>query len=244
MPYAILRTAKLKTAGNIGALNEHLQRTRLTPNADTELTRFNSQLAGSKDLAADVQARLTQAGCTVRSNAVLAVEHLITFSPEFLDIRKDVNEEGKAILRVYPPEDLAKYQAWRESTMEWLHERYGKENVVNVVLHLDEQTPHVHAVVVPIDERGKLNCRAYLGGREKMKQMQTDFAIKMAPLGLQRGVEGSKAEHQEVKRFYGLVKELNPQLAQDVQAQRQAAEQRIQQAERDRSQSQKGGIGM
>jgi hypothetical protein len=239
MPYAILRTAKLKTAGNLGGLNDHLQRTRLTPNADKELTPFNRQFAGSKDLAADVQARLTQVGCTVRSNAVLAIEHLLTFSPEFLDIRKEVNKEGRAILRVQSPEDMAKYQSWQESTMEWLHERYGKENVVNVVLHLDEQTPHVHAIVVPIDERGKLNCRAYLGGREKMKQMQTDFAAKMAPLGLQRGVEGSKAEHQEVKRFYGLVKELNPQLAHDVLVQRQAAQQQIEQAEEER----KKGLG-
>jgi len=234
MSFAILRTVKLKTAGNLGALNSHLQRTRPTPNADAELTLFNSQLAGSKDLAADVEARLVQAGCTVRSNAVLAVEHLITFSPDFLDIRKEVNKDGKAMLRVYPSEDLAKYQDWQRSTMEWLHDRYGKDNVVNVVLHLDEQTPHVHAVVVPIDERGKLNCRAYLGGREKMKQMQTDFAAKMAPLGLQRGVEGSKAEHQEVKRFYGLVKELNPQLTQDVQVQRQAVQETIQKAEQNR----------
>jgi len=28
---------------------------------------------------------------------------------------------------------------------------------VNAVLHLDEQTPHIHATVVPIDAAGKLN---------------------------------------------------------------------------------------
>jgi hypothetical protein len=38
-------------------------------------------------------------------------------------------------------------------------------------------------------------------------------------------VEGSQAQHQEVKRFYVLIKELNPQLKQE--AQRQVAQQRI-----------------
>jgi len=74
MPYAILRTAKLKTAGNLTSLNEHLQRLRPTPNADAELTPLNVQLVGSPDLAADVQARLDVAGCKVRSNAVLAYD--------------------------------------------------------------------------------------------------------------------------------------------------------------------------
>ncbi|MBD2766574.1 plasmid recombination protein [Hymenobacter sp. BT664] len=91
---------------------------------------------------------------------------------------------------------------------------------MNAVLHLDEQTPHIHATVVPIDAAGKLNCRAMLGDRQKMRSMQTSFAAQLAPLGLQRGVEGSQAQDQEVKRFYGLVKELNPQLEQEAQRQR------------------------
>lgn len=240
MPYAILRTAKLKSAGNLNSLNEHLQRLRPTPNADAELTPLNVQLVGSPDLAADVQARLDAVGCTVRSNAVLAVEHLMTFSPEFLDIRKEAGQSGKPAQLVGSAEDGAKLASFRDRAMEWLSERYGKENVVNAVLHLDEQTPHIHATVVPIDQAGKLNCRAMLGDRQKMRDMQTSFAAKLAPLGLQRGVEGSQAQHQEVKRFYGLVKELNPRLEQEVQ--RQVAQQRIRQADQQHSRS--GGLSM
>lgn len=53
-------------------------------------------------------------------------------------------------------------------------------------------------------------------------------------------MEGSQAQHQEVKRFYGLVKELNPQLEQE--AQRQVAQQRIHQAGQQHSRG--GGLGM
>jgi hypothetical protein len=238
MPYAICRTAKLKTAGNLGGLNDHLHRLRETPNADAELTYQNQQLKGSTDLAGDVQARLDAAGCTVRTNAVLAVEHVLTVSPEFLNFHKG-EANGKAAL-MGSPTDRERLTGFRDRALEWAEERYGKDNVVNAVLHLDEKTPHLHIVVVPIDERGRLNCRSYLGGKDKMRAMQTSFAEKMEPLGLVRGVEGSKSQHQTIQRFYGLVKELTPALEKEAQSQQQAqanqaVQQRIGQAEKKKS---------
>lgn len=65
-------------------------------------------------------------------------------------------------------------------------------------IQLDETTPHLVVYVVPIDKKGKLNCR-HLNGRDKMTAMQTDFAnVAGAKYGLQRGQEGSKAKHEEV----------------------------------------------
>jgi hypothetical protein len=82
---------------------------------------------------------------------VLAVEHIMTFSPDFLNIREEPGKSGKPALMVYPSEDVTKFSGFRDRVMEWLSERYGKENVVNAVLHLYEHTPHIHATVVPID---------------------------------------------------------------------------------------------
>lgn len=232
MAFAILRTAKLKTAGNIGGLNSHLQRTRPTPNADPELTHENEILRGSTDLQADVDARLNELDGPRRKNAVLAVEHLITFSPDFVQFYKDrvddIDEyEGPETHGLFPKTDVDRERLWGfiEHAQAWLDKRYGAENVVNVQLHLDESTPHIHATVVPVDEHGKLNCRALLGGREKMQDMQDSFGEEMAPLGLVRGVKGSKAHHQEVKRFYALAEELTPGLAAEtIQARLQASD--------------------
>lgn len=243
VPYAILRTAKLKTVGNLGGLNDHLHRLRETPNADQELTHQNRQLRGSDDLNADVQARLDAAGCMVRKNAVLAVEHLLTVSPEFLNFHKG-EANGRPAL-VGSSTDWERLVGLRDRALEWVDERYGKENVVSAVLHLDEKTPHLHIVVVPIDKRGKLNCRSYLGGAEKMRAMQTSFAEKMEPLGLVRGVQGSKSSHQTIQRFYGLVKELTPGLEKEAQTQHQElanklVQERIHQANQGKSRG--GGI--
>ena len=203
MAFAIVRTEKLKTAGNIGGLNNHLTRTMDVPNADPELAPWNSRPIGSENLLSDVQNRFDELGIKPRKNAVWAIEHLMTASPEAFDYKKIIDQEGKVALRG----NVQKWKAFENDCREWLKERYGKENVVNFTVHKDESTPHIHAVVVPIDKKGKLNCREYLGGREKMRDLQTSFAQKVEHLGLERGIEGSKAKHQDIKRFYEVIKQ-------------------------------------
>jgi len=195
--YAVLRVAKLKKAGNIGALNNHLERKMEVPNSDTEKQHLNKRFIGSDDLNADIQNRLQGAGVKIKKDSVLALEYILTASPEY-----------------FPPmpEDLTKYKAgeasWEAVNVfsrkagEWIKHEHGAENVVNVHLHLDEQTPHWHIVVVPIDKQGKLNAKSFTGGRKAMSDMQTRFAEHMSPLGLKRGELRSKADHQSVKKFY------------------------------------------
>ena len=89
-------------------------------------------------------------------------------------------------------------------------ERHGKENVVATSIHRDETTPHLVAYVVPIDPQGKLNAREFLGGRAKLSKMQTEFHSKVKDLGLDRGLEGSKAEHKTIKEFYAELQEPLP----------------------------------
>lgn len=200
--FAICRIEKLKTGGNIGGLNSHLTRTMEVPNCDKELSHLNHREVGSEDLNLDIQKRLEAAKIVPRKNAVLAVEHLLTASPEYFKLNKHQDVGKKPTLRG----DVQGYNAFKANAIEWLNERYGKENVVNVTVHLDETTPHIHAIVVPIDNKGKLNARGFFGGRDKMREMQDSYAQKMKPLGLVRGIEGSKAQHTTIKEFYGMLK--------------------------------------
>lgn len=66
-------------------------------------------------------------------------------------------------------------------------------------------TPHIHAYLVPLDERGKLNCKALFGTRVKMYGLQDSFAAAVAHLGIVRGVKGSVATHEKVRKYYSAV---------------------------------------
>lgn len=188
MGYAILRTQKLKSPAAVRRSLKHAFREQDTPNADPERTPDNTH-AGASSTAEALErfnARLPE---KVRSNAVLAIEYLVTASPEAM------NAKGRG-----------DQDAYFSDALEWLKAKHGAENVVYAGIHRDESTPHMYAYVVPIDARGKLNCRAFLGGAEALSAMQTDFAERVGRKhALERGIQGSKAKHQSIQQWYGQI---------------------------------------
>ncbi|EHU1749936.1 plasmid recombination protein [Acinetobacter baumannii] len=189
MSYAILRTEKLKTIGNIAASLSHNYRNRPTPNADPYRTVNNEHdLKTAGQVMDGIKNRLPE---KTRSNAVLCVEYLITMSPDWSGLGTEKEAD------------------FFKRSVEWLKQRHGAENVISTSIHRDETTPHLVAYVVPIDLEGKLNAREFLGGRAKLSKMQTDFHDQVKDLGLERGLEGSKAEHTTIKDFYAEIQKPN-----------------------------------
>ncbi len=83
---------------------------------------------------------------------------------------------------------------------EFFTERYGKENVVSAVVHLDESTPHLHFNLMPVTG-GRL-CAKELFDRAALRELQTDFyEIVGKKYGLKRGKEGSTAKHLDTVAF-------------------------------------------
>jgi hypothetical protein len=199
MGYAILRLQKLKAGVAVHRSLKHAFREQETPNAIPERLAENTHL-GAANVDEAMQRFRDRLPDKVRSNAVLAVEFLVTGSPETM--------AGKS---------RAEQDAYLHDALTWLQDRHGAENVFYAGIHRDETTPHLYDYVVPIDERGKLNCRAFYGGAAALRQMQTDFADRVGRKhGLERGVEGSRATHQRVSRHYAALQHADKTPAIDV----------------------------
>ena len=57
--------------------------------------------------------------------------------------------------------------------------------------------------MVPLTADGRLSAKEFIGGPQRLSKMQTDFHQHGGDkFGLSRGVVGSRARHQEVRRFY------------------------------------------
>ena len=195
MPFAIYRHEKIKTAQALTASANHMTRAADTPNADPTRAALNRVLIGSADPAADAAALIPAPDAVDeggkkrrRSNSVLAIEILLTASPEW-----------------WAAADADAQQAWLDRSTEWLVSEYGRENIAHLRLHGDERTPHLTGFIVPLDKAGHLNARKWIGGAARCRQQQTDYAAAVAPLGLSRGIEGSTAEHERVRRHYGQI---------------------------------------
>ena len=79
-------------------------------------------------------------------------------------------------------------------------ERYGKENVISAVVHLDESTPHLHLNLMPVTD-GRL-CAKKLFDRTALRDLQTGFyEIVGKKYGLKRGKEGSAAKHLDTVAY-------------------------------------------
>ena len=190
MNYAILRTKKIKKS-SLGGMTSHIARTRETLNADQEKKEENIILAGvdAKEAHIELLERINAIEATngrkTRKDAVACIEVLMTTSPEYM--------QGA---------DSDKVQEWAEKSIEWTNEHFGKNNMVSATLHLDETTPHIHAMVIPENDKGKLCAKDWLGGRDKLSAMQDEYAEHMQSLSLERGKKGSKAKHTEIKKWY------------------------------------------
>lgn len=189
MGFAIMRIDKVKSvvAGN-ARLNHNRRQTRcITSNPGKK----NICLTFSKQMRKDRNKSFRQifhertCGQKIRSNAVMALEIVLTFSPGA------VSDDN--------------LKSWATDNAEWLRNTFGESNIIDCQLHIDEKTPHIHALVIPIDEKGKLNARAFVGGtRERMSKLQSDYAEAMRHHGLERGIcrELTKSRHESSLRWH------------------------------------------
>jgi hypothetical protein len=83
----------------------------------------------------------------------------------------------------YPGEWLAeRLEPWVEASYEWLIESFGKL-AYSAVLHLDEVTPHIHALILPLNETGQLSYMGLFRRGHKFINIYETYFAKIAPLG-------------------------------------------------------------
>ena len=189
---AIMRCKKLSSMGSVASSLQHCYRERETPNAVPERTPQNQH--GKAKTTDEAMGRLRELlPAKRRKDAVLAVEYVMTASPEWWE---------KA--------SKAQQLEFFNQSHKWLASKYGKDNVFVATIHRDETSPHLSAFVVPLTKDGRLSAKEFIGNRTQMTADQTSFAEAVRHLGLERGVEGSKARHTSISEYYQRVGSQTP----------------------------------
>lgn len=98
--------------------------------------------------------------------------------------------------------DKKKSQDWINENFDFICKEFGKENIVRFTLHMDEKTPHIHAVTVPITNDGRLSSKQILGNPTTLRNRQDAYGLKMKPFGLERGERNSGIKHEDAKKYY------------------------------------------
>lgn len=245
MGYAVLHMEK--TSGTDAAMSAHIERTIKPKNADENRTYLNRELItfpdGVENRTQAIQYRLDTAGLTrkIGNNQVRAIRVLLTGTHEDM---KRITSEGRL-------------NEWCSDNLRYLADTFGRENIVSAVLHMDEQTPHIHATLVPIvkgerkrkkkEEQVKKRyrkkptdtarlCADEIMTRAKLKSYQDTYAQAMSGYGLQRGIDGSEAKHITTRQYYRDLMQQTEQLRTDIgqlQVRKETAQEELKRAKKE-----------
>jgi hypothetical protein len=204
---AIFRISKLKSFVAIAGAERHNRRTRATPNADPDRRQDNFTFMGDTDRPLVELARERIGAQKIRKNALLAIEVFISASPTYF--RPEALERAGYW-------DKEKFEAWLAANAVFLEQEFGAQRILRAECHLDESTPHIHAIVVPLTAAGKLSYRQLYGGkRTELSALQDRAWLAVADLGIERGQKGSQAQHRTVQAWYA---EIQQPLGADLDA--------------------------
>lgn len=198
MPFAICRIQKLKSISAATNSGKHTDRKQNTPNADPK--KLNIELVPHNiniTLGELVERKIGDA--KTRKDSVRCVEYFLGASPKYF--RPNCPDMAGYF-------EQEKLDIWIDFNLKWLQRKHG-DNLIKATVHLDEATPHIAAYVVPIHDdprspgQKKLSYNVDFGGsKHRLSELQDEYANDMKPLGLERGVKGSKAKHQDIKDYY------------------------------------------
>ncbi|MFR0922921.1 MAG: MobV family relaxase [Clostridia bacterium] len=201
MSYAIIRNDKLTRVDAQGAYIHNDRRSKGHSNKDIDPTRTHlnfwckkNELTYIKEF--DKMKKEYDLKGTIRSNSNIMCEMMITSDNAFFN--KIGLEETKRYFR-----ESYKFVC--------NYKNLGEKYIVSATVHLDETTPHMHFIYIPVihtkDKEGKdidkICCRDFWKGRDSYRQLQNAFHKYITSKGfdLERGlpVEETGAKHEKIE---------------------------------------------
>lgn len=203
MSYAIIRNEKLTRAQAMGAYkhNERKTKNHSNKNIDSSKTELNyylkkNELSYIKEFDR-IKEKYDLKG-QIRSNSNIMCEMVFTSDQKFFD-EIGYTESQRYFKESY--EFICKYKD------------LGEQNIISAVVHMDEDTPHMHLLFIPvvhtIDKQGnkidKVCCRDFWRGKNSYRDLQNAYFKHISEKGfkLERGelVEVTNREHYSVQEY-------------------------------------------
>lgn len=203
MSYAIIRNEKLTRVQAMGAYkhNERKTKNHSNKNIDSSKTELNyylkkNELSYIKEFD-KIKEKYDLKG-QIRSNSNIMCEMVFTSDQKFFD--KIGYEESKRYF-----EESYKFICE--------YKNLGEQNIISAVVHMDEDTPHMHLLLIPvvhtIDKQGnkidKVCCRDFWKGKNSYRDLQNSYFKHISEKGfkLERGelVEVTNREHYSVQEY-------------------------------------------
>ena len=125
----------------------------------------------------------------------------IAFGDQNVDFKKGADNRG-----IERKEDIEK---WAVDMYNFIAMKYGEDNIIAFVVHLDEKNPHVHCTVVPVNEKNRISYKDIFGKnkgqcRINMNILHDEIAEFNKKWGLERGdsIMETGAKHRTSEEYW------------------------------------------
>ena len=203
MSYAIIRNTKYKRENLKGIFrhNERRNKNYSNENIDKEKSYLNYSIKSPKfsyEKEFDLMREKYHLKGQIKVVSNIACEYIITSDKQFFD---EIGEEGTKRYFETAYNFVAEYR------------NLGEEYIMSANVHLDEETPHMHLVFLPVvhttDKKGnsidKLACSEFWKAKDSYRQLQNAFYDYMTShnFKLERGIpiEESGRKHLDLKEY-------------------------------------------
>lgn len=201
MSYAIIRNEKLTRAESYGAYVHNDRKAKNHSNKDIDPTRTHLNFYCKENETTyikefDRMKKEYDLQGNLRKNSIIMCQIMITSDNEFFK-KIGLEETKRYFIESY--KFVCNYK------------NLGERNIISAAVHLDETTPHMHLVFIPVihtkDEQGnavdKICARDFWRGRDSYRKLQNDFHKYVTSKGfdLERGlpVEETGAKHYKIE---------------------------------------------
>ena len=133
--------------------------------------------------------------------------HKLAYGDQKVDIAKGA--DNRQIIR-HP--DIEK---WAVDMYNFISKRFGEENIIAFVVHLDEKNPHVHCTLVPVNKKNKISWKSVFSGRNKVegqkiwKGIHDEVAEVNKKYNLERGddINTTGARHRTSEEYWNWLRD-------------------------------------
>ncbi|NLC96653.1 MAG: hypothetical protein GX675_03690 [Erysipelotrichaceae bacterium] len=229
MNYAIFRSEPIMTLRDLGQIGAHNQRKKeaykSNPDIVKEKSNDNITLIGSElsylqrymEIVKPYKEEHEEKMKTTRenrkksfnkmlddSNSVVADELIFTATNEY-----------------FKDKDTDTIKKWGNTCLKFIYQDLGYEKwqILNATIHMDETTPHLHCVLVPLvkkfdkrtnTEKYTLSKKQYINGIEHLRELQDKYWERLNNAGfeLERGIRGSKNINVKIREYKKLTKKI------------------------------------
>ena len=233
MSYSVFRIQGIKTTGDLVGISKHNKDRISNTNQDIDTSRSKDNItliecdnynAKFNYIVAPMKEEHTERMKTMRADRIKTFNQHINSSKNDVAFEMVFTSDNEFFDGMSKDE----IKKWAEKSLDFVTKDLGieRKNILHAIVHMDERTPHLHVVAVPIvktynkkqnKEVWSISRRQYINGKSQLSKVQDIYNQRMNESGyeLDRGEKGSSKEHttkaQYIDRLLSENKELKRQ---------------------------------